>query len=496
VPLITRTEGNAEPVGDLTIWCTGGTPTPANALVPQVNITLFLNTNVTSMVTAHSSFDEALVLVDEPNSPVTVPQRPLLNCGQNGAPDNGVSGPGVCAILSNGNPADTYDGTPNGYGTSFCGNVAGIVATGPNANSYGCGRPNAFQGRIGTPSAPGDLHAISFLGVPFDPPGPGVRRFRITNVRANAASIGVGPIESALHFTGGMAIALINPVHMLAFSQPGFVATLPGPPGVVRFTEGFSDAWRDRNVAFTVGNPSPGNATYTPPWTFNGGVLYPPALAQNVPGTVYNTEDLFQWQPPAINGPPSPNPPVGFGLGPVANLGFPLDSFGLGLFPTGISADGVSSQGTRLALSFSGVPSGEIVVCDTKVLLQRAGTTTPNTGVLILTTTDANGAGVFTPVPSAVGTSAPNLVVYEVLYADPYSIEYADIPCFLTTPTGAPASPAVVTVSPTLAPFYTTPSSARPTPTTTDPTPTAVPRFRPDGPSLKITLGQQAQLKS
>jgi len=93
-------------------------------------------------------------------------------------------------------------------------------------------------------------------------------------------------------------------------------------------------------------------------------------------------------------------------------------------------------------------------------------------------------------VTGAVGTSnaAANLVVYEVLWADPFEIEDADIQCYLAEP-GAVVSPATVTVIPTYAPFYSTASAGRPTPTTTDPTPTALPRFGPSTKSIMVTLG-------
>ena len=67
---IVRSEGYTEHVGDLVLNCTGGQPTTAGQPVPQVNITVFLNTNITSRVLAVNLYDEALLLVDEPNSPL------------------------------------------------------------------------------------------------------------------------------------------------------------------------------------------------------------------------------------------------------------------------------------------------------------------------------------------------------------------------------------------------------------------------------------------
>src|ERR1700722_1129189 len=68
-PLL-RTDGYTEQTGDMIIHSTGGTPTVAGNQVPQINLELFLNTNITSKVTAFNStgnYSEALLLVDEPN---------------------------------------------------------------------------------------------------------------------------------------------------------------------------------------------------------------------------------------------------------------------------------------------------------------------------------------------------------------------------------------------------------------------------------------------
>ena len=94
VPLTVRADGFTEMAGDLTLSCTGGTPTPAGQAFPQFNFTVLISTNVTSRVTAENQFAEALLIVDEPGS-ASNPTRPILNCGNSGAPDNGTPGPGV-----------------------------------------------------------------------------------------------------------------------------------------------------------------------------------------------------------------------------------------------------------------------------------------------------------------------------------------------------------------------------------------------------------------
>src|ERR1035438_5585410 len=208
VPPTIRADGLTELAGALTLSGTGGTPTPAGQTFPQFNFTILLNTNVTSKITGQNQFSEALLIVDDPAS-ATNPTRPMLNCGNSGAPDNGAPGAGGCASVSPGRPITSYDGTPNGFGAAACDGAGGR----PAANTYGCGRPNVFQGRIGTRSSPGQLNAITFFNVPVDPPGANTtRRFRFTNVRVNAASIGLAPFGSFYLTSVQATIAAAGPI--------------------------------------------------------------------------------------------------------------------------------------------------------------------------------------------------------------------------------------------------------------------------------------------
>src|SRR5262249_28806630 len=123
---------------------------------------------------------------------------------------------------------------------------------------------------------------------------------------------------------------------------------------------------------------------------------YPMDVAQNVPGAIYNTESLFQWQNNGVNAPPSPNPPQGIGTLPVSSLGGPLNSAGLGGANTGIGADGVANAGTRIALRFSNIPQGAMVQVPQIVNFSPCGACTAS-GVLVLTNTDSSGAGAYSP---------------------------------------------------------------------------------------------------
>ncbi len=488
VPSLARLEGNTELLSDIVFNCTGGLPTPAGDVVPQINITVFLNTNETSRVTsstaAFGSFNEALLLIDEPNAgspPGSVAlTHPLLNCGNAGAPDNGASGPGVCAIISTGNPLQTYDGTPSAGPPATCFSAPGTVPI--PSNVYGCGRPNAFQGRLNGPPGPGTTQSnvIVFLGVPFDPPGAGGNRvLRITNLRASAATIGVAasPISAIVAVNGSSAMTFppgtnsTTPIN-IGFIQPGLVSKVQGN-GVVRVTEGFGSSWKPRNVATALANSS----FVLPNYLYNTPDMnYPAQAAQNVPGIVYNTEDAFQWQNNTTNKPPSPDPPLGYSNFFTSNLNYPLNSLGLGGVNTGINGDGISQAGTRIALNF--IAFGETVTVPSFVYLHRVGVPTVNSGVAVLTTTDPNGAGPYTP---GATTTIHNTgtAVYEVLYADPFAVEYADVPVAIN-------GLHVAIVTSTLAPAYFGPATGMASPTLTNPTPTAIPRFRAEDATVLV----------
>ena len=95
-----------------------------------------------------------------------------------------------------------------------------------------------------------------------------------------------------------------------------------------------------------------------------------------------------------------------------------------------------------------------------------------------MTTTDAAGGGPFSAATSMVVGSS-NMAVYEVLFADPFSLEYADVHY---TVVGGPS--AGVTATATFAPFYADAASAQPSATG------FVPRFA--APSLIAAAGLEA----
>ncbi len=178
VPPIIRAEGVTELVGDLVLNCTGGAPSQFGATVPQVNVQVYLNTNITSRLIA-DPLSEATLLIDEP----TGPSQRL--CSTN-----------PCVIPGTGTPGGVnYRTTPT---------------------------PNTFPGRQTGPNS------LTFLGVPIDPPGPNSTRvIRITNVRANATQLGISQtlaLSTVLMFvsiSGSTALPISNPAQTVAYVQPG-----------------------------------------------------------------------------------------------------------------------------------------------------------------------------------------------------------------------------------------------------------------------------------
>src|SRR5579884_3871500 len=209
-------------------------------------------------------------------------------------------------------------------------------------------------------------------------------------------------------------------------------------------------------------------------WSWAGTTKYPADLNQNVPGAIYNTESGFEYNSTLSD--PTPNPPQGTGTITVTSTSGALSN------GTGISGAGRADQGTRLALQISSIPNGSIVLVPTQVNLYNSTSSSTATGTMVLTSTDANGAGTFS-APSSVGTTSfvqipsSGLVVYEVLFADPFSIEFANVPLVVAYAANLaqnlPQPGVTAQVAGSFAPFYSTASAHNPSSTL------PIPRFVP-----------------
>ena len=216
IPANLRAEGYAERVGDITLNCTGGTPTAISQPIPQANITVVLNTNITSRILSNTG-SEALLLLDEPGSTANPLQQ-------------------LCASLS----GCVVPGT-GGVGEPF----SGTDAT----------RPNIFQGVVSG-------NSVTFFGIPVDPPGvAGTRVFRITNIRANATALPSGTVASGF-LPQVLATISTNPPSSVPIDNSqvpvGYVATgLTFASGVFGFQTcaGINDSNRSSIVSFSENFP-------------------------------------------------------------------------------------------------------------------------------------------------------------------------------------------------------------------------------------------------
>ena len=336
-----RAEGLTELEGDFQVTCSGGVPTAPGVAIPQVNIQVFLNTNITSRlmdtVTPYPH-SEAVLLLDEP--------APGAQFGCNN--------PTSCVAYGNGLGTGNAPSTVGYYGSGTIGaTVAGCAFA--NGTCSGNNR-NVFQGIQTAPNS------ITFLGVPIDPPGTNGSRFiRITNIRGNANALGVAgssatptsvietitatpfnflPVNgNASQTVGsvqrGLAFSVVNSagnaITVNNFQQCVSRTSGANALGFLRYTELFGTAFKRRNII--TGSGLGGSVTGG---TSNG------SAEQNIvsgggAGT-YNTESGFT----------------------TATVTPQLPASG-----AGFSAIGQADQGTRLKAVFNNVPNGVNLFVDT-----------------------------------------------------------------------------------------------------------------------------------
>jgi hypothetical protein len=343
-PVLARSEGFTEQVGDIVLSCTGGTPVAAGASIPTSNFRVGLNTNITSRINplggsttanAEGPPSEALLLIDEPGS-----------------------------------------GATNSPGFSLCPSLTGCPATGGTSPYTATGAYSAYQGiYVANPSstatgvgAISGYNAVDFLGVPVDAPGTNLTRvIRITNIRADAVGraggaagvLGSIPIVAYVSVGGALSgVSITNSQPTVAYVVQGLLikssaftynqcnstTSGSGNSPYVTITEGFSYAFRPRISSSTSTNGLVDDTTGTP-------------IPQNVPGTSYFSESMF-------------TPSGGIASG-AATSGY----------------IGVADSGTRFIIRYSNVQNGLTVTVPNVIV---------GTGNLILslvTGADQYGAG-------------------------------------------------------------------------------------------------------
>ncbi len=316
-----RLEGISELIGDIVLRCNGGQITPNGIAVPRYNVTLTLNTQVTSRLLSDFSTDAAL-LIDEPGSSTNPFQQRAC---------------------------------PNLFGCSVPGTGTGIVYNGINV-------PNVYK------SQQSNTNQLVWLGVPIDAPGTvGVRVIRMLNVRANAAQLGAGlgggllpqQIMANISISGPNPVFIANPQQVVGFIQAGlsfnvqgtsFVQsgnsnfTAPGGGAALinfQYREGFPGAFKKRSKAASATNP------------FGDGIF-------NGLGQVFDTES--GWEPfPATGLPPG----VGSAdSGTLLHLSLMTAAGCRGSVPlqNGLTSTSVAAAGNAVAIPVFGSATGGNVI--------------------------------------------------------------------------------------------------------------------------------------
>jgi hypothetical protein len=297
-----RGEGLTELVGDIVISGTGGTPTPPGANVPLVNITVTLNTQETSRLLGITppALQDAVLLIDEPSAP---PGTGKLNTTKTPPAPLGVGGNGI--DFKDGQAVNTIVGQAN-------------------------------------PSAP---NQVVFIGVPIDPPGGGTRILRITNMRANATSIGgttgASQILALVTVSNPQALPISNiqtPVQVGFADPPTSVSVIStsatGGVFLINPATGVNPG--------LVQNPAVGPAVVNVILQYVGsfpGAFKPKTANQNfIPGAVYTSEESFD----------------GAGIQVVAGAP-PLNAF-----------IGRADQGTQFVARFLNVPANVQIFVTTR----------------------------------------------------------------------------------------------------------------------------------
>ncbi len=391
IPSFLRAEGETEMVGDILLNCSGGVPTPAGNPIPQANITIFLNTNITSRILSNGG-SEALLMIDEPGLPPNLFQQV---CGS-------ING---CSVAGTGGASEPFDGTS-------------------------AARPNIFQGVV-------TGNTVTFYGVPVDPPGAGNRRaFRITNIRANATAIPVSnlaQVVAQISANPPAALSIDRDVVPVGNVTSGLtfgsgVLLIPACTGindtnrstVVTYTENFINAFKTRTTA--------GPTVVAPP---------PVAAERPGPGAPDVRPETFVPAPQSLPGVFAYNVESGFTL-----TGLP----GAGLADSGTrlrSAFRNIPPGVDVYVSVSSIGASA---------KSMAVMVPSETGTYFAVAPTTNMLGVdVVKLPVVNGTAT---AIWEVTASDPYSIDTFSFEVIVASATSAApsATAAPMTVNGTLAP--------------------------------------------
>jgi hypothetical protein len=462
-----RAEGMTETTGDIIITCIGGNPVPAGSQIPIVNISVFLNTQVTSRLVSGSptggpGVSEALLMIDEPgstNTPLVTgfgPQAPQRVCGVAGTffganagglggtvgSSSGVLGSPATGCTEFATQTTTIAGAPITVETDTFQGVGTVAAPTPGAN--------VFQGIVNPDSIHNNL--VTFFGVPVLPPATtGTSRvFRITNIRANASvfsgSVTVTQqIIAQIAVSNPSALPITNSIPVVGLVQSGLSTSSSGPANLsqctaatnssislLTFKENFATAFKTRVAAATNGGfAGQGVPTTTAPGN------------QNVPGSIYNSESNFVL-------------PIGSFTAGLADFGTRLKATFLAV-PPGVHifvsvANVLNSVTPAPVVPVPGGSVGNSVATGLALMVPSETATDGTTNgsfQSVSASTTINGIGVVEAVADATGRAT---AVWEVVNTSPSSLDTLSFAVFTTFAANAAPANTAATVNMSFAP--------------------------------------------
>ena len=462
-----RSEGYTELAGDIVIVCQGGSAPALGSVIPTANITIFLNTAVTSRLlqsTTAGNASEALLLIDEPGSALTGygPSTPQTLCTTpaNGAGAGGCTEfvgltsivpnavPGQATVVTSGVPVPVAPTiTTTGTGTNGAGvaNQPCTVSAPCYSTSTSVGA-NIFQGVV-------NGNSVTFFGIPVLPPSTigATRVFRITNIRANANGVTAGgptpgSVVASISTSGSTSLPITNSTLTVGFVQQGL-----SPAGTLlkngSNTGNASGSGTGFNQCSSTSISSSASALGLLQFQENFATAFKIRTqgTQNIPGQIYNSESGFF----------------------LAAASFTNSGSGIGY------SAGVADYATRLKATFTNVPSGVSLFVSTRDVTNSFVTPSATTQAVLVVSEGAVDVGGVVPqaTQTAVFTSpntqtigiAPVVInagtgtaVWEIINTNPAAIDTVLFSVFLTysasPATNTPAAPSSISVTMSYAP--------------------------------------------
>lgn len=356
-----RAEGMAELAGDIVFHCTDGMVTPAGQPVPTVNITVTLNTNAGSVPGANGGTD-AFIILDDPTAGNQVVDNAALRPAITGV-DGGLDYKNPSSLANNGQRV-----------------------------------PNVFQGRMS------GRNQITWLGIPFDPPGTVAQRImRITNVRSDANLLtrsGAHLLELTVNST---ELGIATKIDYGPITQT--LTYLGLDAGSQFFTQVLNAGIYYTSETLNVNVPALGSAERR--WAIQVGEGGADSFRNRyiMPGTITDPFLELVEERERLDGHAAIGGFVGSSETGYAN-------------PAHAETNNAASYGTRLAVAFSGVPQGVDVFLSA---FNRPTTLSATAGAAAL----SDCAGPSQRAPSTNGmvkapiTNGTGVICYEIFRNDP-----------------------------------------------------------------------------